>query len=325
MNIANHYHPLMMNNQLNGVPNPPDVQGQGFGHKFEVVREKLKIFFIDLFHAIADAFNEHSRLGKIFKFSINVLNGIAYAVGSAFHGAGLLKVLNIADNFNDCLDLILDADHFINGKFKDKEGKVNKFSLVANLAFLVADVGGIVLWLNDLALINLAKISASIGKGFSKLASALGPGLTKFTQVVTRTHPFIAKTAVKFAAKVTLINVIRGLVGVAFLALAINEVRNIVSAVKERNIQKVVNSSLYLTSYIAEIALKVLALASCTCVPGLITVGCIAAGFGLAAFFMEVILKYRESRAQERQVLHNPPAAAQRPQPVQQELQKAAA
>lgn len=301
--------PINVNN-LPEQPLQPVVaqEGRGFGHKFKVVKEKIKHFFMDAFHAIAESFNKRSPLGKIFKLSINVLTGVGSVAGPGFRGAGLLRSVTVLDNFNDCLDIAGDVSHFVNGNYKNSKGNINKSKLIASLAFFAADVGGLVLWLNDLMILPLAKASAAIGRGFSKLAAALGPRFTNFVNTAVKTLPFVAKVA----AKVTLVNVVRSVVGVAFLALAANECRKIVKAIRERDIKEVINHSLYLVSYIAEVALKVLAIVSCTCVPGLVAVGCIAAGFGLAAFIMEVVRKIQEERAKEKA---QEAAAAQRPVP----------
>lgn len=299
------------NSHYNPVPysssSSESVQGKGFGHQIKIAKERMTLFFRDLFNAIGKAFNERSPLGKIFKLSINVLTGIQHALGSTFRGAGLLQALNVVDTFNDFFDIVVDSDHLINRRYRKedkvtKEIKINKCALIAAIAFFVADVVGLVLWLNDLAMINLAKVSATIGRGFSKLTSALGPGFAKFTSAVVKACPFVAKVI----AKVTLVNVLRGIVSGAFLALAINECRKLVNAIRQRDIKKIVNRVLYLISYLAEVALKVLAIAGCASVPGLVAVGCIAAGFGLAAFLMKAICEYRKSRenmAKKQEVL----------------------
>lgn len=297
MNKVENY--LILNDLLDHQSQCKNTHGTGFGHNFKIATDKVKIFFIDLFRSIAKAFSERSPMGKIYKFSINVLTGIGHAVGP-FRGMGLLKVLEVVDTFNDFFDIVIDTDHLLNGRYRKvneetKEIKINKCALVSACAFFVADVVGLVLWLNDLAVINLAKLSASIGTGFSKLATALGPGFARFTNAVVKACPFL----MKIAAKVTLVNVLRGIVAGAFLGLAINECRKLVSAIREKNIQRVINRSLFLASYIAEIALKILALASCTCVPGLVVLGCLAAGFGLAAFVMKTFREYKMIRAEE--------------------------
>ncbi|QLH37079.1 MAG: hypothetical protein HWD61_13830 [Parachlamydiaceae bacterium] len=286
--------------KVNEQNNPPEIiqkEGKGFGHHFKVIREKVQTFIVDAFRALAKVFNERSPLGKVYKLSINVLTGIGHAVGSNFRGAGLLKALGIVDNFNDCLDFVEDTDHFIHARFNDKHGKVaNRWEFAARIALLIADVGGIVLWLNDLTFISLSKASAAIGKGFSKLASALGPTFNRAINGVVKTLPFVAKVA----AKVTLLNVIRSVVGFAFIALAANECRKIYTAIKERNWKEAANCSLNLISYAAEVALKALAIVSCTCIPGLVAVGCVAAGFGLASFIMKAVREYQEERAEEQ-------------------------
>lgn len=303
--------------QINNIvpPNPPqdpEIRGKGFGHRFKGVFDDAEILFVDAFRAIGEVFNKRSPLGKCYKLSIHVLTGIGHVAGPHFRGAGLLKALGIVDNVNDAFDLFHDTEqlvqefdrHVVNKKKLEEadnpeKDKINPVTITATLAFFTADLGGLTLWLNDLKFLDLARASASIGKGFSKLATALGPNFAKFTNAAVKTLPIITKVA----AKMTLVNVIRGVVGFAFVALAVNECIKMSAAIRERNWKEVINSSLQLVSCVAEVALKVLVIASFTCVPALVAVGCIAAGFGLAAFIMEVVCKFQKERAEERRAL----------------------
>lgn len=311
---------------LNNAVNIPEreVEGQGFGHSFkiklEAVGKKLKAFFIYTFHSLGEVFSRRSPLGKVCKFTISVLTGIAHKAGQAFSGAGLLKVLGIVDGFLDGCDLIADTDGIVNDRNREN-GKMNKWSLMANISLLVADIMGLVLWLDELAFISLTKVSACIGKGFSKLAAALGPGFARFTAAVTKACPILAKVA----ARVTFVNVLRGIVAGAFCLLVVNEARKFYIGIRERNIQMIVNSALYIASYVAEIALKILVIVGMTNVPGLVVIGCLAAGFGLAAIIMEVVRDLRKKRAAEEQVLQQQPVEQPRIPPQQPQLLKAAA
>ncbi len=344
------------NNPVNHQELPQPKEGRAFGHRFKIILEKMKVLFHDLFRSLSDAVSQRSPLGKIYKLNINILTAVGHVSGAAFRGAGLLKVLRIADNFNDCLDAVADVDHFVNKRYyeKLKEGdaikagdkirqednkykynpvdeakrgakvqkgeeiyRINRSKLVASTAFLIADIVGMVLWLDELAIISLAKISASIGRGASKLAAVTH--LDKFVNVAAKFFAPVSPQALmrtfpataKIFAKITVVNTLRTIVAGAFLALTINEFVNLAGAIRERNIQKIVNSSIYIVSYVAEIALKILVIASCTSVPGLVAVGCIAAGFGLAGFVMEVVRKYMEERAKEKQAVVKPPIQAE--------------
>lgn len=310
----------LLNNVDFRVP-PREAEGHGFGHCFKVMKEKVETFFIYLFHSIGEAFSKRSPLSKVCKFCISVLTGVATKVGQAFPGVGLLKVLGIVDGVLDVGDLFADVDGIANERYKDKEGRVHKWSLMANISFLVADILGMALWLDELAFISLSHISTCIGNGFSRLASSLGTGFTNFTNAVATACPILAK----LAAKVTLVNVLRGVVVGAFCFLAINESRKMAIAIRDRNYQQIVISSLYIASYVAEIALKIMAIAACTNLPGLVVMGCLAAGLGLAAIITEAVLDYRKKRIQqEQQALQQQRVEPQQQPPAIQDLKAAA-
>lgn len=283
--------PLCLNIPPPVPPAVAPIEGQGFGHRFKVLMQEIKTFFVDLFHAIGDIFSQRSPLGKVFKLSIGILSVAGRATGEAFHCDGLLKALTVADTVNDVGDIVADADHLINQRYKKEDKEHKKWPVVATAAFLVADVAGLFLWLNDLAIINLAKISAAIGRGFSKLASVLGSGFAKFTSSL-KACPFMAKVLAKF----TLMNVLRGIVAGAFLALAINEIKEFVNAIRKRDIQKVLGSIFYLASYVTEIALKILVIAGATNVLGLAVLGCLAAGYWLTGNIIDLVRTYRKER-----------------------------
>lgn len=272
------------------------------GGGLKTVAKKIKIISIDTIRVAGDVVKERPRLGKVVKLTLSILTGVGYAVGNAFRGAGLIRALSITDGLLDVGDLAADADHLINKRYQEYEKDprtgekikkpVDKWALAATINLLVADVGGVLLWLDELVLINLSKISATIGQGFSKLAAALGPRFTGFTASLAKSCPFLAKTI----AKISLLNVLRTIVGAAFVCLIVHESVKMGQAIKAKEYHEMAISLLNIASYTAEVALKVLAIAGCTTVPGLVALGCVAAGMGLAAIVYKLVKDYREER-----------------------------
>lgn len=282
-------------NQNSNFPPPEtkEAEGSSWGHHFKVFNEKVKDFFIHVFHAIGETFSKRSSLGKLVKFSINILTGVGHTVGGVFRGAGLLPVLQLTEGCFDALDILGDIDHFANDRYK-KDG-VNHWCLTASIGFFIADVGGLFLWLDDLALISLSKVGATIGNGFSRLASALGKGFTESASTALKACPLLAK----IAARITLVNVVQGVVGGAYFLLVIDESLKLVRVIDEKNIQEIVNCAFYLASYITEVALKILVIVGFTNVYGLVALGCLATGLYLTGTIIGIIREFREERARE--------------------------
>lgn len=310
------------NNNFIAQPLLVEVVGSSNGHKVKVISEEPTIYG-DLRKAIFDL-NQRSPMGYLFRFSISLLSGANHALHS-FRGARLLKFLNAANDIHDFFAVIIDVDLLVNhikhkkdkqGNFKkdtnekplrksrflDKNDEIKKCSLIANIAFLVADIGGVFLLLDELKLVSLAKVSASIGNKFSTLAASFGPRFAQFTSSVVKTAPFVTKVV----AKLTLVNLIRSVVAGAFVALALNDARRIYCAYEKGDWGKLINCSLSCASYVTEIALQALALISFSYVPVLVVLGGVAAGLGLAAFIMSSVRRYRKERDEYQQAQQPP-------------------
>lgn len=259
--------------------------------RFRIIIHAVKNFFIDLFSAIGEAFKNRSPFSKICKFTVNLLTGIAHKAGHAFRGAGLLKVLSITEGVLDLGDLAADAHEVLN----EKRDPAKKWAFGATVALLVADVGGFFLFLDELAFISLSKFSETIGKGLSKLAEGVCKGFVHTWNVLKKTYPMLGKVV----AKISLLNIIRGIVTAAFVCLLVQETKNLIQAIRAKQIHDVMRSLFNLASYIAEIVLKVLVIVGCITTPGIVALSCIAAGLGLAAFIYEVVRDYQKERALE--------------------------
>ncbi|BBI17309.1 hypothetical protein [Neochlamydia sp. S13] len=252
---------------------------------------ELKVFFIDLFRVIAQVFAERSFFGKVFKLSIHLLTGLACIRGNTYQGARLLGALSATDSLLTLGDLAIDANDLVNKRYceiekNSKNKKVfNKWSLFASIGSLVADIGGLFFWLDELALINLLKIKATIGKNFSRLVNSNTMLFTCLTNCLGRMSPMFAK--------ISLVIGLQGIEAMAILCLSVNEVKHLANVVDTKQTYKIVLSIISLASYIAEINLKILATTGYIAVPGIAAMGCAAAGCGLAAFLLEAIYNYR--------------------------------
>lgn len=67
--------------------------------------------------------------------------------------------INANSNLIDTLGIFDDANFFISGKYKEE----NAFESLSNSFFLKADIGGFMLWLDELKITNFAKLSESFG------------------------------------------------------------------------------------------------------------------------------------------------------------------
>ncbi|MBS4167377.1 MULTISPECIES: hypothetical protein [unclassified Neochlamydia] len=261
------------------------------GYEIKSTWVELKLFFSDLFQVIAQVFAERLFFGKVFKLSIHLLTGLACIRGNTFQGTRLLGALSAADSLLTLGDLAVDANDLVNKRYLEieensKSKKVfNKCSLFASIGSFVADIGGLFLWLDELALINLLKIKATVGRNFSKLANSNKKLLTYLTNCLRKMSPMVAK--------ISLVIGLQGVEALAILCLSVNEFKHLANVVGSKPTYKIALSIINLASYIAEITLKILAITGHITVPGIAAMGCAAAGCGLAAFLLEAIYNYR--------------------------------
>lgn len=208
---------------------------------------------VKVFDGLGKIREDGSAFVKAFKIVDFAALGII-ALGSQMIGLPILKLkASIALNVADCFQFFGDIDYFVKGNYKNDRGSVNKLSLVGNILVTLADFGGVVLWLNELKIIQLAKWGASLGKQaiFSPLVRF---GLTRILGVVG---------------------------GAGFVFLGADAVYRMATAKNKYQFGK---ACFDLAWSVSEIALRVFILAGCTNVPGLVTLGILAAGTGIAAF-----------------------------------------
>lgn len=276
-------------------------QSQKSSGCFKVITDKVKNFFADGFRLIGDINQRSGKLGKFCKFTARLLTGVAHSTGSAFRAAGLLNAINLTDNVIDCVGTAVDLNDTLDlkeGPNLPKLDKVaHKINLVAMITLVIADVGGFILWLDQLALISLATISTAIGNGFTKLAGMLGQNFAKFTASVAKQCPFIANVA----SRISVLTVVRSLAALGFALLAAKTCFDLAKAIKAHDLHAAINQSIYLISYTAESVLKIVLLVGFMSVPGIVAIGCVAAGLGLVAFGYEMFRKYKEERDRELQ------------------------
>jgi hypothetical protein len=155
----------------------------------------------------------------------------------------------------DFAQVAADIDYFINGKFKQD----NKINIAGRVAACVADVGGALLWLEEMSFYSLSKAAAAIGNvrifSFVPKVVSIIPGVRNCTRLQSvaatvgnlRVFSFITKISLGFVAERALT--------LAYAFFAIESFKRLIEP--GTGIQKV-QASLDLASYSAELALDAL-------------------------------------------------------------------
>lgn len=207
----------------------------------------------------------------------------------------------------DFLQLAKDADYFINQRYKevrDENGNLvtvrDTFAAIGgNVASFVADIGGSVLWLEELGFLKLGQMADAIGKVkvfgcVPKLVSCV-PVLGKL-EVVSKAARAIGDLRVfSCIAKISLTFVTLRALDLMFAFFAIDSIMKYRKA--ENDPQKIC-AALHLSSYIAELALSALLLAGVTNLIGLGVLGGTAITLAFSAFF------YRNAHSEEVKPLY---------------------
>lgn len=104
---------------------------------------------------IAEAKNDSSTIVNLLKMAGYIFAGISFKGGAS-------TSLAAASEMADTVQIFADVDYFVNQKYKEKGETA--FTIAGTFSILAAEVGGVALWLGQLGVINLAKISESIGR-----------------------------------------------------------------------------------------------------------------------------------------------------------------
>ncbi len=223
---------------------------------------------------------EPSALEKVMKIALCCLEAVSHAFKQEALPI-LSRILTACLDVTGVLDTIPDAITFFTTPFKKK----NACKLAGSALLLSADIGGVVLFLDDIKVLELGRIAMNIGR-------------SPVTQQ---------------AVKTALGTVVKSIVGVAFAFFAVDAAIHLATA---KNKTQRIKSLLELAWCVSEVALKAFTLFApaiftavglAAAVPvasiaGPIALGLIAAGLGLAAF----IYTYTHKKELEAEPKHNP-------------------
>lgn len=181
----------------------------------------------------------------------------------------------------DFVQVAADADYFFNGKFKDD----NKLSISAKIALTITDVGGSLLWLEEMSFFTLSKAAASIGnvRIFSfvpKLISSIPvirdfAGLQRLAATIGNARIF------SWISKISLGFIVERALTIGYLFLAAESIQRLI---QPGNSYQKTQASLDLASYVSELALDALLTIGVTSVIGLGAVGSVCITFALSSF-----------------------------------------
>lgn len=215
---------------------------------------------------------------KLHKHSLHL---IGHLTKSPEKFGKLIKILSSYVGYIDFLQVAADVDYFVRGKFK----KENFLQVGAHIACFVANVGGALLWLEDMAFINLSKATTAIGnwRAFEFVPKVLStiPVLRDMT-VLQKAAKAIGELRVfSVLTKVSPLTIVLRAIDLAYAFLAIEAANRLIKSEKK---EQKISAGLDLSSYVAELVLSAVILAGVT---NIIALGSIGGGcivLALSAF-----------------------------------------
>jgi len=187
--------------------------------------------------------------------------------------------------FIDFVQVAVDVDYFANAKFKED----NKLSIAGRISIAVADVGGALLWLQEMSFFNLSKAATSIGniQVFSfvpKVVSVIPvirdvAALQRVAATVGQVRIFSAIT------KISLGFVAERALTLGYVFFAAESFQRLMSP--GNHFQKT-HAALDLASYISELALDALLTVGVTNIIGLGVMGTVCLSLALSSFLYKV-------------------------------------
>jgi len=215
----------------------------------------MNITFVQGAHAVCgktlESICESKREGDTFystlKLGHYILMGAEKLYGTKKPITNLMKHIGCGMSVIDVFELPTSLKYWTSGTWKTEFWAQN----CAMASLTAATVGGFGLWLGEMGAIDLGNISASLGN-----IPVIGGAFSV----------------------VSLVSAVNGLAGVGYGFLAINAIRNIVTA---DNAEKRIKGLLELISYVAHVALFTTMFITGISLWTTVTLGVIAAGFGV--------------------------------------------
>ena len=214
------------------------------------------------------------------------------AVESA-KSAKIARILVNYISFVDFVQLARDIDYFVNARWKglhdEKGGMISKregiAAIAANVMSLVADVGGALLWLEEMAFFSLSTAATAVGNvrifGVLPKVIALVPGLRDMKTLTQAAEALGNLRVFSFVTKVSPLFITLRALDLMYVFFTIDTVQKLMHA--KNDCQKM-SEGLYLSSYISELTLSALVMAGVTNPIGLGVAGATCLTLALAAF-----------------------------------------
>ena len=131
--------------------------------------EKTAIPAVQKTISVAASVKEDANsFARVLKFAGYSLGAVEIITGRAYLGI-LSNMMGNADNLIDTVQVFGDLDYWVSGQvFEDWGTKIYnaKYKVAAFVSFFAADALGILMWLDELKFINLAKIAGNIESKF---------------------------------------------------------------------------------------------------------------------------------------------------------------
>lgn len=180
--------------------------------------------------------------------------------------------------FIDFVQVVCDVEYFVRGRFKEKvneKGEIEKPRdalpvIGGRFSFMVADMCGAALWLNEMGFISLSKAAAAIGEArvFSVVPKVISSipvlrdisGLQKVANAIGEFRLF------SFVKSTSLVFVTLRAIDLGYALFAVDAARRLATA---SNSYAKISAGLDLSSYLAELTLSAILLAGVTNVVGL--------------------------------------------------------
>lgn len=243
---------------------------------------------------IADAPATAGVFRKLDQHVLRFLEHLGVAKGQLSKFSVCLR-RNVA--FIDFFQLAADINYFAAGRFKEKrneKGEIEKardhaLVITGKLALFSADIGGTLLWLQEMSFFSLNATAAALGEvrlfSFIPKAVAAIPGLRDFASLQRVANGVGEFRAFSFVKNFSCLSLTLRAVDLAYLIFAVDAGRRLFNA---DNAIQAISAGLDLSSYLAELTLSAIVFAGVTNVVGLGIAGTTCIALALASFLYRV-------------------------------------
>lgn len=265
-----------------------------YGRTISTMKDSLQSIFLRIAHAAQSVLftlgfltTDANALANIFRR----LNGQVFnAVDQLSSIPGFFNKFRAASGsavgWIDTLQLFSDVNYLYSGKYKSD----SNVGIAAKISIFAADIGGSLLWLQEISLLNLSKAAATLGQtrffgfvpkivsclplirdvsGIQRLASAIGE---------IRVFGFVNQISMKFIAGRAL--------ALAYILFAVDSSKKLLDA--NNTVTQRTQAGIDLSRYLSELALDAMLILGVTNVIGLGVMGAVCITTGVASLAYRV-------------------------------------